>query len=89
MKIVAAVPPRPVRKRRVARTNLSYNGLMSDMAAQQDTWFRVPGDDVAGATNWKKQNSLSQAARRRGYRIETSIQDDVLYARIVTDVQNG
>jgi hypothetical protein len=84
MNFVAATPPRPVRKRRVIDVNLSYAALMSTMAAQRDTWFLVDGNVVAGASNWKKQNSLSQAARRRGYHIQTSVQDGVLYARIVT-----
>jgi hypothetical protein len=85
MDIFPATPPNPVRKRRVTDTNFNYRDLVNKLADEPNTWFRVQQLTVAGTTIGQKQASIAQAARRRGYTVQTSAQDGMLYARIVTE----
>jgi hypothetical protein len=46
-------------------------------------WASIPLEEIAGAANVNKQNSIGQAAKTRGFRVQTTVQAGRLYARLV------
>ncbi len=69
-----ARPPAPKR---------SYRNLIETIAAKPNAWFSVLPAGLAGESLAAKRITLSHAGSGRGYRIQTTIQGQQIFARII------
>jgi hypothetical protein len=74
-----AVPARPAIVKR------SYRNLIATLASRPNEWFSVAPAGISGKDLTDKRRLLLQAARVRGLRLQTSLQNDHIYARIIVD----
>jgi hypothetical protein len=74
-----AIPMRP------PTTTRSYRGLFATFALHPGEWFAVLPEGITGQSLSDKRRNLLFAARVRGLRLQTSIQDGQLFAKLVVD----
>jgi hypothetical protein len=63
--------------------NRSWTTFMTELLAAAGGWVSLPVSEVTGETKKAKQGLAHQAARIRGLRVQTTIQDGRLYSRLV------
>lgn len=80
MSIEIADPPRPVER-------FSYEQIMEAVKAADGKWIKLGFDEVAGEPTPAKQTRLWHAAKSRGLRVTTTIQDGALYVRLRKEPQ--
>jgi len=70
-------PPRENQRRH------TYKHLFNLLTCSPGEWASVPIDEVGGDTATKKHTCIHSRARQMGVRVQTTIQDGRVYARIV------
>jgi len=66
---------------RAVRRN--YDALFEALTASPGEWASLPLDEVGGETMRDKQGALHVGARCRGRKVQTTVQQGRIYARIV------
>lgn len=61
----------------------NYDALFATLTAAPGEWASLPLDEVGGETMRDKQGALHVAARCRSRKVQTTIQQGRIYARIV------
>jgi hypothetical protein len=57
---------------------------MVRFAPEDSPWVSIPLDEVNGSTTIRKQSSMHEAAKNRGFKVQTTVQAGRIYARSVT-----
>ena len=76
-----AVPARP------SVIHRSYRPLFETFSSHPGKWFTVLPAGISGESLAGKRRNLLFAARSRGLRLQTSIQDNQIFARLVVDTE--
>ena len=66
-----------------ARRKREYAELFAALEATPGRWASLALDDIAGPTTAAKQSAIWSLGRQRGFRVQTTVQDGRLYARII------
>jgi len=80
MTIELAAPPRPVKRH-------SYKKLMDKVIEADGLWLRISPDELTPDAH--RQGALWQAARTRKIKVQTTIQEGMIYVRLVKEVINN
>jgi hypothetical protein len=74
----------------VERPRYHYAAIIANIQNAQGGWVTIPLDDIGGMSPQLKQSRISVAARQRGLRVQTTIQNGLLYARLLDspDIQD-
>lgn len=78
-------PPVIKRRRICGENNRSYAALMDAVRDAAGQWLAVPLSEITGGTKVKKQVNILQAARIRRMRVQTSVQGESVYVRLIMD----
>jgi hypothetical protein len=70
-------PARPARN--------SYADFFAALLATPSEWCSLPLEEIAGTTPMRKQTTVLTGAAKRGLKVQTTVQQGHLYARVVGD----
>jgi hypothetical protein len=73
-------PPQVERRRRRRESYPSFFAALIDRCGE---WASLPLDEVAGKTDEAKQSIIWSLARIRGLRVQTTVQDGRIFARVI------
>lgn len=65
------------------RTNHRYDEFLNVVRERNGDWASLQVEDSRGKMPRIKQTMINQAARQRGFRVQTTIQQARLYARMI------
>ena len=64
----------------------NYQPKIQKLLENPQTWLAVRAEDVAGKNNSAKQIASHQAARNRGLRVQTTVQGEDVFVRLIEPV---
>jgi len=83
MTITQKNPPVGAQRRR-------YDALIAAVIAAAGEWIAVPVDaEIAGRNRYQKQSSIYQAAAGRNVRVQTTVQQNEIFIRLLPEVQHA
>jgi hypothetical protein len=65
----------------------SYLNLFTALRSQHGEWCSIPLTEIAGKTNAQRQTRIHSVARQRGLKVQTTIQGEKLYARLIVSLE--
>lgn len=81
-------PPTDPGTRTRSVSNRNYNELFRILPSNPGSWFQIDPSEVTGMDIGDKQTALGQAAKQRGLRVQTTVQQGSIYVRL-TDEGTG
>lgn len=77
--------PPLIRRRGPGHFYHAYGTFLDALVANPGRWASLPLAEITGASRYKKQVTILNAAKNRRIRIQTTVQQERLYARTMTE----
>jgi hypothetical protein len=84
MNITQQAPPKEPTRSRITQRR-SYRELFETLRRSNGVWLTIDPGEVSGETNSRKQTVLYISAQIRKMKIQTTIQEGMLYVRTYCD----